>query len=517
MRKHKADGRVPVLASLAYGSGDMSFTFGTAITGFYLLIFLTNVVGLRGYMASAIIFIGFLWDAVTDPIVGYYSDKIKSGIGKRRKLMLLAAVPLGISFFAIFGISTLIAELRPEMLGLAADKLLPVQLLKTLLVLVIYLLFYLCYTLAYIPYISLINDMTTIYRERTKLTGYRMVATIIATIVAVAVPDLIMGDVTITHSGEKFVLIAAVFGVLIVLILLATVLGTYELPAVKEIRRGKFSLKRDFLDCFREQEFKKAALAFMFSLSAIFVLQDTIQYYVNYWLLSPELFLPLAGSVLVLGFLTVPVWVLVSNRIGKRKTLFLGVGCWVVAFTMFFFLPQLPHAGIMIDFQSEIYVQPLGMAAAIASFPAWGWLAVLILGLGMGNIHLVAYGMYPDTISVIVAKRPDEEGSFFGAVSFLQKVGIGFATLLIGPILDLAGYTAKPDPFWFQALAASGLTVESNYLYLQPASQAPLAIKIVFCFLPIALMIMAALSVRKYTTDSLLNRESSTHRKENPA
>jgi Na+/melibiose symporter-like transporter len=505
MIENKTSRKVGVLPSLCYGAGDMSFTFGTAITGFYLLIFLTNVVGLKGYMASAIIFIGFLWDAVTDPIVGYYSDRIKSKIGKRRKLMLLSALPLGITFFAIFGISTLIAKLSPELLGLAQDQLVIVQLLKTFLVLIIYLLFYLCYTLAYIPYISLINDMTKNYSERTKLTGYRMVATILATIIAVAVPDLIMGDVTLTHSGDKFVLISAIFGVLMVAILIVTVIGTYELKSDESLYKKKFNLKRDFIDCFKHHEFRRAAFAFMFSLSAIFVLQDTIQYYVNYWLLSPELFLPLAGSVLVLGFLSVPIWVVISNKIGKKKTLFLGSACWIVAFTMFFFLPSLPYQEVAIDFLGEVYVIPLAMKDAIASFPLWGWLAVLILGLGMGNIHLVAYGMYPDAISIITKDNPEKEGSLFGSVSFLQKVGIGFATLVIGPILDLSGYVAKPNASWFNLLQESGQAVAPNYLYLQPDIIAPIAIKTVFCVLPIILMIMAALSVKHYKIDDLID------------
>ncbi len=71
------DGKIRPLARIAYGIGDSSFTFGTAVTGFYLLIFLTNVVGLKGWMASAIVFIGFVWDAITDPIVGHMSDQMR--------------------------------------------------------------------------------------------------------------------------------------------------------------------------------------------------------------------------------------------------------------------------------------------------------------------------------------------------------------------------------------------------------------------------------------------------------
>jgi len=505
--KQKLNGTVPTFSRIAYGSGDMSFTFGTAITGFYLLIFLTNVVGLKGYMASGIIFIGFIWDAITDPIVGYYSDRIRSKIGRRRKLMLWSAIPLGLSFFAVFAVSTLISKLSPEMLGLGTGAETPVLLLKAFFVLIIYLIFYLCYTLAYIPYISLINDMTKKYTERTKLTGYRMIATILATIIAVAIPDLIMGDVTLTHSGEKFILISAIFGVMIVIILLFSIFGTYELVAEETAPKDKFHFYRDFLACFKDTEFRRAAFAFMFSLSAIFVLQDTIQYYVNYWLLSPELFLPLAGSVLVLGFLSVPLWVVISNRIGKKKTLFLGTMCWVVAFVTFFLLPQLPYDSVVLDFQNQVYILPLSMGDAIRTFPWWGWLAVIVLGFGMGNVHLTAYGMYPDAISIITHDHPEKEGSYFGSVSFLQKVGIGIATLAIGPILDLSGYVAKPGAEWFQALADASLAIDDTWLYLQSSPGSPFAIKLVFTILPIVLMVFASLSIRGYRVDDFLKNK----------
>jgi len=497
------NGKVPLISQIAYGIGDSSFTFGTAVTGFYLLIFLTNVVGLRGWMASAIVFIGFVWDAVTDPIVGHMSDQMKSKFGRRRALMLWSVIPLALSFFAIFGVSALIARIRPDWLGIGETG---IMYLKGFLVLVIYLVYYLMYTFAYMPYIALINDMTKDYRERTKLTGYRMIFTIVATIVSVAVPDLIIGDVSITHSGEKFILIAAIFGVLMVVILLFCIFGTFELPSDRPALKSRFSFRKYFADCWRNEDFRRSAFAFMFSLAAIFVVQDIIQYYVNYWLRSPELFLPLAGSVLVLGFLSVPLWVAICNRIGKRVGLFLGAACWTVALVVLAFLPQQPYREIALDFQNELYVVPLTMGEAVTAFPLWGWLAVVVLGFGMGNIHLTAYGMYPDAISVATKDRPDLEGSHFGAVSFLQKVGIGAATLVIGPILDLTGYVAEPGTAWHAALADAGLAVETTWLYLQPAAEAPAAIKWIFVSLPIALILMAALSVRNYRIDDLLNR-----------
>ncbi len=497
------NGKLPLISQIGYGIGDSSFTFGTAVTGFYLLIFLTNVVGLRGWMASGIIFIGFVWDAVTDPIVGHLSDGIRSKFGRRRTLMLASVIPLALSFFAVFGVSALIANLSPDWLGIGETG---IMFLKAFLVLIIYLFYYLMYTLAYMPYIALINDMTKDYKQRTRLTGFRMVFTIIATIVAVAVPDLIIGDVSITHSGEKFILISAIFGVLMVVILLFCIFSTFELPTEQKPERTKFRFRKYFADCWKNKPFRQSAFAFMFSLAAIFVVQDIIQYYVNYWLRSPELFLPLAGSVLVIGFLSVPLWVFVSNKIGKRNGLFVGAACWVVSLFMLAFLPQQGYAGIALDFQNELYVVPLSMGEAIAAFPLWGWLAVLILGFGMGNIHLTAYGMYPDAISLIAKEHPELEGSHFGAVSFLQKVGIGFATLVIGPILDLTGYVAGPGSTWQAALADAGFSIQTTWLYIQPGTSAPEAIKWLFVALPVLLILMAALSVKNYRIDALLNQ-----------
>jgi len=134
-------------------------------------------------------------------------------------------------------------------------------------------------------------------------------------------------------------------------------------------------------------------------------------------------------------------------------------------------------------------------------FPWYGWVGVVILGFGMGNIHLTAYGMYPDAIHHMADDAKAKEGSFFGTVSFLQKVGIGVATVIIGPILDWSGYLAQPGESWFSALEGNGLAIDPTWLYLQPTTTAPLAIKIVFCLLPIVLMILASFSVKRYDVD----------------
>ena len=58
----------------------------------YYLAFLIEVVGIQAKFASIVIFISIAWDAVTDPIIGNYTDR--GGVDKRKvmKHSLLVAV-----------------------------------------------------------------------------------------------------------------------------------------------------------------------------------------------------------------------------------------------------------------------------------------------------------------------------------------------------------------------------------------------------------------------------------------
>ena len=96
-----AEGRLPLLTKLAFGSGDWSIaSFGTLRQIFYA-IFLTDVVGLDPRLASVAALAGVLWDAINDPLVGMLSDRVRSRWGRRRPFLLLGAIPYGLGFLML--------------------------------------------------------------------------------------------------------------------------------------------------------------------------------------------------------------------------------------------------------------------------------------------------------------------------------------------------------------------------------------------------------------------------------
>ena len=105
--------KLPFKVKFSYGlSGYCSFIAWTAFS-YYGLYFFTDVVGLSAAFAGAMISLGTLWDAVTDPIVGGISDNLKSKYGRRRPLIIGVAVPfvlIAILLFTNWGFSESVSK-----------------------------------------------------------------------------------------------------------------------------------------------------------------------------------------------------------------------------------------------------------------------------------------------------------------------------------------------------------------------------------------------------------------------
>ena len=68
----------------------------------FLLKYSTDVIGLSPAIVGAIFAGSRLWDAVSDPIAGWASDRTRTRFGRRRPWMLVAAVPGALAFYALW-------------------------------------------------------------------------------------------------------------------------------------------------------------------------------------------------------------------------------------------------------------------------------------------------------------------------------------------------------------------------------------------------------------------------------
>jgi len=126
--------------------------------GFFLLFFYNQVLGLSGFFASLAIVVALLVDAVSDPVIGSWSDGFRHRWGRRHPFMYAAAAPFAICFYFLFAPPTGLSET------------------EVFVWLVVFSVLTRTTQSVYsIPHTSLTAELSTDYQERTLLSSLRSI------------------------------------------------------------------------------------------------------------------------------------------------------------------------------------------------------------------------------------------------------------------------------------------------------------------------------------------------------
>jgi len=91
-----------VLSRLGFGFTSVVETTKFQVYEYFLIFYYVDVLGLAGSLAGLAVAIAAIGDAVFDPLIGSYSDSIRSRFGRRHLLMYLAILPTGIFLYLLF-------------------------------------------------------------------------------------------------------------------------------------------------------------------------------------------------------------------------------------------------------------------------------------------------------------------------------------------------------------------------------------------------------------------------------
>jgi glycoside/pentoside/hexuronide:cation symporter, GPH family len=426
---------------LAYGAGDLGAAITTAINGFFLLNFLINVAGLRPGVAGTIFLVAKIWDAVNDPLIGWFTDRTVSKMGRRRPWLLIAAIPFGLAFFLQWVVPPL-GEVG-----------------KFWYYLVVAILLDLAYTAVNVPYAALTAELTQDYDERTRLSSVRMSFSIVGGVLAAFFHGIIVSQFP-QDPKLGYAISAAIWAFAIAGPCFITFFGTKEpdfaINAKPAVEGPGFI--EGFRIALKNKPFIMVTMIYMLSWLAIQFAQNNLQLYTKDWIkLDMKWFSFLLLAIQFSSFIWVLVWAKVSERIGKQKVYYLGAGFFVVALMGLFFL------------QPGQVVETFLLAA--------------MAGIGIAVGYLVPWSMLPDVVELDELETGQRrEGIFYGFFVFLQKMGLALGLFVSGWALELTGYInstpANPEP-------------------MQPAS-ALLAMRVLIGPVSAAVLLLSFLAVRAY-------------------
>ena len=178
---------------LGFGVCDLGGNLFFTIMGFYLLNFMTDVAKLGAGLAGTAMLIGKVCDAITDPTVGFLSDRTKSRWGRRRPWMFWGAIFL---FFTM-----ILQYTNPHIES---------QFWLFIYMAVAYCLLTTAYTMLNIPYGSLTPELTHDFDERTTLNAFRMSFAVVGTFLGAGLVLKIAGAFPSQDTG--WTAMAAIMG-----------------------------------------------------------------------------------------------------------------------------------------------------------------------------------------------------------------------------------------------------------------------------------------------------------------
>jgi len=394
-----SDKKLPLTTKLGFGVCDLGGNLFFTALGFWSLNYLTDTVGLTAGRAGFAVMIGKRGDAVTDPAMGFLSDRTRSRWGRRRPYLLFGSIPLLLSmwlFFTAPGFSSQIA--------LAVWASLALMLLNT------------AYTVVSIPYSSLTPELTDDYHERSSLNGYRFGFAVVGTILGAAAVLPIVGSFASKRAGFS------AMGLILGAVMAATALATFF--SVRE-RRGadaempKKGFFATYLAVFKNKPYLIILGTYALNITGLNFLQGILVYYTKYIYMNESITTPAMVLLLLVAMVCIPVSVLVSKKVGKKITYQISFAVLASACAGIYFLGHV-----------------LG--------PNFFLAMMVYAGVGIGFGYVAPWSMIPDAVEYDAAMTGErKEGAFYGMWTFVSKTGQALSILVSGAVLSLGGYVAE--------------------------------------------------------------------------
>jgi GPH family glycoside/pentoside/hexuronide:cation symporter len=444
MTRHAIDPSQPQTLTwrlrIGWGIGSLGST--TLINGvtFLALFYFTQILGLPPALAGALLFVAKLYDIVTDPLMGLISDRCNTRWGRRRPFLLAASVVSAASFIMLFHVPDTTETGVAIYVGLAL------------------VLYATGYTLFNIPYLAMPAEMTSDYHERSRLMSARVV---FASLGILAGGALAPALVTFYGDGpEGYASMSKVLAVVIGVSMVACFFGTRSAAFTRHVATP-MRLREQWVLAAGNRPFVVLIISKFLHMTGVAVINSSLLYLIILVLQRETVAAGAFGvAATTATIVSMPAWLALSRRWGKRNTYMVGVALYV---------PVL-----------------LSWLPATAGEP-FAFLILRGLGIGLvtGGLTLTAQAMLPDTIDFDTQRSGlRREATFTSVYSFMEKCAFALGPLLVGALLATAGY----DP---------GTTSD-------PGTDVIRMVLIAAAVIPATASTLSALVLRFYTLDSRL-------------
>lgn len=447
--------KLPYGKKLGYGVGALSYGIPFQLVSGFFVFYTTAILGLSGTLVGMLVSISIVWDAVTDPVMGYISDKTNTNIflGRRLFYVMTGAVGLALCNYLLWSIDS----------GLSGAE-------KTALIGVLIILLKTFSTVVTTPYLALGAELTSDYSERNSVQSFRTAFFFLGYLFpAVIGMTLFFGATPEFESGQlnpgAYPALGLCASLIVLLSAAVCIIMTYSKNRAaappKQIKSGIAGMLRETVQALKCSDFRNVSLGLLFINTAMGIVGSVGMHVFTFTFgFTSRQIAIVFGSLFLMALVAQPFWNAIANRFEKRTALVACLYINIAVSALFVLLV------IMNDWVSQHY---------LAALPA-----ALLMGLSMGGSISLPYSMISDTIDKnAYYSGTRKEGVFYGCATFMYKLSQALAVMLTGILLDAIEFDAE--------------AVQAPHIYLKLGFILPAGFLVCFA--------AALLFVRKYTLD----------------
>ncbi|WP_426030821.1 MFS transporter [Caulobacter sp. DWP3-1-3b2] len=431
----KATVRPNTLDMIFYGAGEGATSL--VLNGLYgfALIFYTEALGLSPVLAGLALSISIFWEAITEPYMGYLSDRTRSRFGSRYPWIFIGAIALALCFYFLWKVP---APLRGGGTATFAYLVVLNLLLRTSL------------TMFIVPYLALGFEVAPSYGDRPKLQGIRWVCNMAANMAGPAMAWILFFNDTTGADGKilKGTSVASNFeamgGAFSIALLGLTALMLWGCRwAAKDTRLGQPNAPKasnvgfweGFKPIISDRDVRSViGLIFLLVTGMVIVSSLQIYLYVHFMVFSAGDKTIVHGSTMVAAALGALISPWAAKRFDKKGAVVFGSIIGIVGelgLALAFLTGWLPRSGAL-------------AVSVFILFQGFYWLA-------SGVVLPVVTAMMAD-VADLGGRRAGRtlDGSYSAVLSLAWRVGTSLSLLLSGLLLGMTGFEtvvgSEPSP-----------------------------------------------------------------------
>lgn len=379
----------------AYAS--LAFPLAAAFIALQVIIptFYAESTALSLSAIGGLLLLARLADTITDPIVGYWSDRTVSRFGRRKVFVVAAAPFVALSVWFLFTPPADASGLY--LLGWTVA-------------------IYVAGTLSIVPTSAWAAELSDDYNQRSVIAGARVAFGLTGTLAALLIVALFSEEDSQNLGGA----LQAITSLVVIALLISTLWAAWKVPDVAKTQLPGQSVQAAWQLMLSRNPFRQLLLSFLLNAVGNAIPATLFLLYVTHVLQVPAQ----AGVFLFLYFVAaavaVPFWLAVSKRLGKHRTWSVAM---VLACLFFVWTPFLDASSVF-----------------------WFYVIVAATGFTTGADLSLPSAINADVIEWDALengyRRP---GLFFALWGTASKLSYALAIGIAFPLLELAGFSARQD------------------------------------------------------------------------